>query len=298
MSSLRSRYARRGFLLQGGVALSGGLLASSRWPILAQETEGDRFPISLHQYSLKPLFEADQLSLLDYPAFAKQKLGITNIEFAAEFCQTLYESPDQADAIREQSLALGVKNRILLCADGSALDSPTEAERATAVDEHRKWAQVAERLGCESIRVRASTIGSPKQQLEHAVAGISALCDALRSSKISVLIENIAGHTRDPIWLVEVVERIGKNRVGLVADFGNFDGDIYGGMQRLLPFTQSVCTKSWEFDDAGNETKIDFGRMMKVITASKFRGCIAIEYLGKESVAGILQTKKLIQRYS
>ena len=67
----------------------------------------------------------------------------------------------------------------------------------------------------------------------------------------------------------------------LVAGFGNFfEGDIYAGRNRLLPYAKSICTKSWNFDEQGNETKIDFGRMMSLIKESSFRGCIAIEHLG------------------
>ena len=152
-------------------------------------------------------------------------------------------------------------------------------------------------MGCEFIRVRASTEGDRNEQLDHATKGIGALCNALDDSPVSVLIENIAGCSRDPDWLVALVNRIGAKRVGLIADFGNFEGDIYEGMRRLLPFTKSVCTKSWEFDEQGNETKIDFARMMSIIKESSFRGCIAIEYLGTETVAGVRATAELINRY-
>ena len=156
---------------------------------------------------------------------------------------------------------------------------------------------MAEHLGCEFIRVRASSEGERGDQLDHAASGIGALCEELRGSSVSVLIENIAGFSRDPDWLVELVTRIGPERVGLIADFGNFDGDIYAGMQRLLPHAKSICTKSWEFDDQGNETKIDYARMMRIIKKSEFRGCIAIEYLGTEPVQGVRKTAALINRY-
>ena len=63
------------------------------------------------------------------------------------------------------------------------------------------------------------------------------------------------------------------------------------------PYTKSVCTKSWEFDQQGNETKIDFEKMMNIVKESSFRGCIAIEYLGDEPVAGVRKTADLIKQY-
>lgn len=298
MNALNLRKSRRAFLSQSTLALA-GLAISPRGPLaMAQPNLAERFQISLHQVSLKPLFDHGKLDLLNYAAFAKRTLEISNIEFAAEFCVDLLASPEKSDAIREQSKQVGVTNRVLLCADGEALDAVGTKERSDAIDAHVKWAKVAERLGCENIRVRASTEGDRQQQLAHAAAGIGGLCDALESSPVSVLIENIAGLSSDPEWLVELVEKIGPQRVGLVADFGNFDGDIYAGMKRILPYAKSVCTKSWEFDAAGNETKIDFAQMMELIIDSEYRGCIAIEYLGKEPVPGIRKTAALVERFS
>ena len=84
--------------------------------------------------------------------------------------------------------------------------------------------------------------------------------------------------------------------MGLIADFGNFDGDLYEGMKRLLPHTKSLCTKSREFDAEGNETTIDFGRMMQLVKASPYRGCIAIEHLGDEPLAGLRKNIALVQK--
>lgn len=299
MHAIEFRNSRREFLQGSTLAVAGWAWGSIRTAGIAQEAN-ERFSLSLHQYSLKPLFDAGEIDLLGYPKFAKEKLGISNIEFAAEFCADLFAAPEKADEIRMQAKQVGVSPRVLLCADGQALDSATSPGRSAALIEHLQWATVAEHLGCESIRVRASTPGDRGQQLANAAEGIGALCDALqsRSSRVSVLIENIAGFSRDPDWLVELVEKIGSERVGLVADFGNFDGDLYAGMRRILPLTKSICTKSWEFDADGNETKIDFKRMMKLIKDSQFRGCIAIEYLGTEPVAGIRQTAALVRRFS
>ena len=289
--------SRRNFL-QGSVQSVAGLAAGS---LLAQANAlaaaDDRFELSIHQYSLKKLFEEGQLDTFAYPGFVKEQFGFTNVEFAVEFCDALRADPKKGDAIRDRSEQLGVKHRALLCGAEPTLDAPNEKDRQAAVEDHLKWAEVAEHLGCEFIRVRASTEGDRNEQLDHATKGIGALCSALDDSPVSVLIENIAGFSRDPDWLVALVNRIGAKRVGLIADFGNFEGDIYEGMGRLLPFTKSVCTKSWEFDEQGNETKIDFARMMSILKESSFRGCIAIEYLGKEPVAGVRKTAELINRY-
>ncbi len=300
MKAILHPQSRRTFLRQSIVAASGLAASQLVSPAGAQSKNTPRFEISLHQYSLKPLFDAGQLDVFEYPRFVKEKLGLANIEFAAEFCGPLLDDLDKADALRRTSEAAAVRNRVFLCSADTALDAADENARQQAVEDHLRWAQVAQRLGCESIRVRAGTEGDLQDQLKHASAGIGALCEALESSPVSVLIENITGPSRDPEWLVQLVERIGRKRVALLADFGNFDGDFYAGMKQLLPLTKSICSKSWDFDAQGNETKIDYARMMKIIKESDFRGCISIEYLGTTlpPVAGIQATAKLIERLS
>ena len=285
-------------LLRCGIQASAGIAAGTllvRTP--AHAALSDRYELSIHQYSLKSLFDEGKLTTAEYPKYVKEQFGFDNVEFAVEFCEPLREDLSRADRISERSKQLGIKHRALLCGAEPALDSPSAETRRRALDDHLRWAEVAKHLGCKFIRVRASSEGDHQQQLRHAAEGIGALCDALADEPLSVLVENITGPSSDPDWLVELVERVGANRLGLIADFGNFAGDIYAGMKRLLPYSKSVCTKSWEFDEDGNETKIDFQKMMGLIKDSTFEGCIAIEYLGEDPVEGVRQTAELIKRY-
>ena len=275
------RTSRRVFLNQAICAAAGVALGPLATAAPKRKTAGPRFEISLHQKSLERLFGSKKLDLRNFPKFAKDVLGLSNIEFSVEWCAHLLDAPEKADEYRKIAADNGVKIRTLLCAAKPALDAKTLKEREVAIAEHIKWVKVAEHLGCDAIRLRASTKGDPKKIIEYAEHGLGTLCNAIRSSPVSPLIENTKECSRDADWLVDLVNRIGRKRVGLLADFANFDNDIYEGMEKLLPYTEEVCTKSWEFDAEGNETKIDFQRMMKIIKDSKFRGCIAIEYRGK-----------------
>jgi sugar phosphate isomerase/epimerase len=290
--------SRRTFLRQSVLGALGAMLASVHASASASKGDEKRFELSLHHGSLKPLIDNDALSLMGYAKFAGEQLGIHNIEFGADFCAELLGDAKKTRKLRKVSKRNGVRNRVLLDAAEPALDAPTMEEREAAIASYVKWAKVAEGLGCEFIRVRASSPGDRNTQLANAAHGIGTLCDKLKSSPVSVLIENVAEFSRDPSWLIALVKRIGTDRVGVLADFGNFDGDLYDGMKQLLPYTKSVCTKSWAFDAAGEETKIDYKRMMNIIKASKFHGCIAIEYLGDNPVDGVRKTAALIKKHS
>ena len=61
-----------------------------------------------------------------------------------------------------------------------------------------------------------------------------------------------------------------------------------------------VSAKSYDFDEFGNETTIDFKKMMDIIKEFNYQGFLGIEYEGNmlSELEGIDLTKNLIQKYN
>ncbi|WP_311195988.1 hypothetical protein [Antarcticibacterium sp. 1MA-6-2] len=59
---------------------------------------------------------------------------------------------------------------------------------------------------------------------------------------------------------------------------------------------KAVSAKSYDFNEQGQETTIDFGRMLKIVKDAGYTGYIGIEFEGENLSAeeGILATKKLL----
>ena len=74
---------------------------------------------------------------------------------------------------------------------------------------------------------------------------------------------------------------------------------MYKGVAELMPYAKSVSAKTYNFDSDGNETKIDYEKMMKIVKDNNYRGFIGVEYegYGLSEKDGILATKKLIKRF-
>ena len=72
--------------------------------------------------------------------------------------------------------------------------------------------------------------------------------------------------------------------------------DIYKGVAELMPYAGAVSAKSFDFDEQGNESSIDFRAMLKLVKAANYQGYIGIEYEGNKlsEEAGIRATKKLL----
>jgi hypothetical protein len=74
--------------------------------------------------------------------------------------------------------------------------------------------------------------------------------------------------------------------------------DPYEGVTEFLPFAKGVSAKSYNFDDNGNETFLDYGRLLKIVKDSGFNGYIGIEYEGEKlsEPQGIKATRALIEK--
>ncbi|HEU4386851.1 MAG TPA: TIM barrel protein, partial [Blastocatellia bacterium] len=124
------------------------------------------------------------------------------------------------------------------------------------------------------------------------------------SHQINVIVENHGGLSSNGAWLSAVIRRVNNPRCGTLPDFGNFNlgngqqYDRYKGVQELMPFAKGVSAKSGEFDEKGDEKRIDYRRMMKIVVDAGYRGHVGIEYSGNtlSEPDGIRATKKLLER--
>ena len=89
---------------------------------------------------------------------------------------------------------------------------------------------------------------------------------------------------------------------GTLPDFGNFtirEGekyDRYKGIRELMPYAKGVRAKTYDFDEQGNETSMDFRRILQIVLKAHYHGYIGKEYEGSRlsEKQGILATQKLL----
>jgi sugar phosphate isomerase/epimerase len=87
-------------------------------------------------------------------------------------------------------------------------------------------------------------------------------------------------------------------------DFGNFwineteCYDYYQGVEELMPYAKGVSAKSYDFDEGGNETTLDYERLIRIVTSAGYDGYIDVEYEGIRLTEpeGIRATKALLER--
>jgi sugar phosphate isomerase/epimerase len=115
---------------------------------------------------------------------------------------------------------------------------------------------------------------------------------------VHVLVENHGGLSSDPASLLRVLESAGTPWVGTLPDFGNFPPgtDRYAAVRAMMPFAKAVSAKCYDFDEGGQETRIDFGRMLRIVLDAGYRGHVGIEYEGTRlgEHEGILAARELL----
>ncbi len=262
------------------------------------------FKISLAEWSLNNSLADKKLTNLDFPQVAKQEFGIDAIEYVNSFFKTEVDDPKYLEQLKQRCEDAGVKSLLIMVDGEGDLGDSDEAKRKQAVANHQRWLEAAKFLGCHSIRVNAASSGSYNEQIERAADGLSRLAESGSKLGLNVIVENHGGLSSNGAWLAKVIENVGKENCGTLPDFGNFriEGDQwydrYKGVTELMPFAKAVSAKSHDFDEAGNETKTDYLKMLKIVRDAGYRGYVGVEYEGdkQSEYDGIRATKTLLER--
>lgn len=114
---------------------------------------------------------------------------------------------------------------------------------------------------------------------------------------------------------MKVINGTGKSNCGTLPDFGNFciaeegygslfDGsckefyDPYKGVSEMIVKAFGVSAKSYDFDEEGNETTLDYNRLIKILKDAGYKGFVGVEYEGSRlsEEEGIIATKTLLEK--
>jgi len=288
---------RRQFLATSSAALASATAAN--WGFAQDSAPGKPFKISLAQWSLhKPLF-AKEIDNLDFAKVAKERFGIEAVEYVNQFFKDKAKDAKYLEEMKKRTSDLGVTNVLIMIDGEGGLGNSDSAKRTTAVENHYKWVDAAKYLGCHSIRVNAETDKPYEEGSKLAADGLRRLSEYAKPLGINVIVENHGGLSSNGKWLSETIRATGMENCGTLPDFGNFyDYDRYQGVTDLMPLAKAVSAKSYDFDAQGNETKIDFAKMMKIVLDAGYRGWVGIEYEGSRLSPddGIKATKKLLEK--
>ncbi len=287
---------RRQFLTTTTAAAAG--LTS---PLLAEKSADlrERFQIGIQEYTFHRWINAGKLDHVDYPALAKEKLGIEYIEYWNRPFGGKHTDKTYVGELVKRTTGEGLTNVLILVDAKNQLDAKDQAQRDRAVEEHKGWIDCAAQLGCKAVRVNCRSGGDREANLEQMADGLGRLCAYADGTGVKAVIEPHGGNSQDPDWLLAAMARLDSPNAGLLPDFNNFGSyDRYEAVTKTLPHAVAVCAKAFGFGEDGNESRTDYLRMLKIVHESDFSGVITVEFEGRDMdpIEGALKTKELIWR--
>ena len=269
----------------------------------------NKIKISLAQWSLHNIINRREISPYDFPKLASE-WGFSGIEHVNALYNDVMDSNNKNLALKtfvkkNNQLAEDhdIKNLMIMIDGEGDLCEKNRNKRLNAVENHYPWVETAAAMGCHSIRINLFV---PSGQAYNAndwkntsIESLGKIGEYAESYGVNVLVENHGGLSSNAKSLIEVINAVGKNNCGTLPDFGNFclrreknerwdnkcleEYDKYQGIDELMDKSLgSVSAKSYDFDNQGNETSIDYERMVKIIKKHDFSGYIGVEYGGGE----------------
>ena len=278
------------------------------------------FKTSLAQWSIHNSIREDGLSPYEFAKIAHE-LGFEGLEYVNALYSDVTNSEDKASAMEEfitrnNDLAAkyNLKN-VLIMIDGEGdLASSNPEERMIAVENHKLWIDAASKMNCSAIRINLKGEKEIENWIKYSVESFGALGEYAKPLNINVIVENHGGLSSNASLLMKVINQVNLENCGTLPDFGNFcmsEGygslkennckdlyDPYLGISEMLPKAFGLSAKSYAFDSNGDETSLDYYRLLSIAKDAGYNGFIGVEYEGNilSEKDGIIATKKLLEK--
>jgi len=282
---------------------------------LQKTSEMTQPKISLAQWSLHKAFFNGELKAENFASIAKNDFGISAVEYVNQFYNDHSTDEKFWLAMKQRATDAGVQSLIMMVDEKEKLGDSDNVRRTNAVEDHYKWVHAAKLLDCHSIRVNAFGDGEPEALKAALVDGLGRLTSYAAAENIHVILENHGLHTSNAAYMVDLIKEVNNPFLGTLPDFGNWCtsaewggtkesqncDEIYdpaAGLGAFLPHAKGVSAKSYEFDEHGNDTIIDYPKLLQLVKDADFDGHIGIEYEGENlnETDGIIATKMLIEK--
>ncbi|MFQ3335015.1 MAG: sugar phosphate isomerase/epimerase [Candidatus Arcticimaribacter sp.] len=276
------------------------------------------FKLSLAQWSLNNAIRGGTMDPYNFASKAHE-LGFEGLEYVNQLYKDIVDSKNQPAALKnfiarnnEKAAAHSLKNLLIMIDNEGDLSVSSAVERKKSVENHHKWVETAAAMGCHSIRINLFGDNDPKIWVKNSKESLLSLGTYASKYNINVIVENHGYLSSNAELLMEVLNDVDLSNCGTLPDFGNFclektngerwgancirEYDRYQGVKELMPRAFAVSAKANEFDAQGNETGIDYKRMLQIVKNAGFNGYIGVEYEGQKlsEEAGILATKNLL----
>jgi sugar phosphate isomerase/epimerase len=252
-------------------------LAVATWPFRS-EIESPR-----NEYRDK---KRPGVDLGDFAAKVRERFGVPGVEpLSAHFPST---DERYLKGFREKIEKAGVHVVDIPVDNEHSYYDADAAKRKRAVENGKKWVDIAVMLGSPSVRTSIAEAKNAKPNVEVAAESLRALVDYAAGKNVLVDLENDNLVSEDAFFVAKLVEKVNHPYLYALPDFCNsmLSGNEKFGYEAVTAMFQhayNIChVKDSEVDDSGKVFRVDLKKVFGILKASNYKGYCSMEWEGPE----------------
>lgn len=156
-----------------------------------------------------------------------------------------------------------------------------EKERRENIDKVQKWVDIAAYLGAPILRIFAGAAKELSQpdRWDKVIKCLRECADYGEKKGIVLGLENHGGFSADEV--LRMIKETNSEWLRLTLDTGNFPACPYESIRRTAPLAVIVHAKLYELDGAGQEKRLDYGKILTILRERNYLGFLSIEFEGE-----------------
>jgi sugar phosphate isomerase/epimerase len=253
-------------------------LAVATWPFRA-EIES---PANDYRDRMKP-----GMDLRNWVAQIPEKFGVRGVEpLSSHFPST--------DARYLQDFRKAIENahlhvvNIPVDNEFSFFDAEA-ANRKKAIDNSKKWVDIAVAIGSPSVRTSMGDPKNSKPDVDLAAGSLEQLADYAAKKNVQVNLENDNLVNEDAFFIVKVIEKANHPYLHALPDFCNSMATDnaafnYQAVKAMFEHAYNIChVKDSEVGEGGKVYRISMKLTFGIVKAANYRGYFSMEWEGPEN---------------
>jgi|ERR1700722_10900891 len=225
-----------------------------------------------------------QMELKDFAAHVDEKFKIHKIELWSP----VFPSTDEKYLEELRAAVEKARSTIVdIAVDaGHSQYSADVAERERAVAASKHWLDVGATLGSPSIRIHIQGAKDSKPDVALAADTLSRVAEYGAKKNIVVHLENDDPVSEDPLFIVQLIEKVNNPWLRALPDFGNsvvaheHDPEFaYRAIDAMFAHAYGIChVKDGEPNEQGKSVQVDLARTFGILKKNGYKGYCSIEY--------------------
>jgi sugar phosphate isomerase/epimerase len=305
-----SAISRRRFLQSSAAALAASRAAISREAFSAATEPNLNFPsdprerLAVPSWPFRAYIQAPNnwwardrklpgIDLKDFAAMVVERFKVRNIEPLSEHFNSTEASYLRELRANTEKAGAQVIN-IAVDSHYSFYDS-LEAQRRKAVDDGKKWIDIAVAIGSPSVRLHIAEAHNVKPDVARAADSLKQLAEYGGQKNVLVNLENDDNVTEDPFFIVQVIEKVDHPYLHALPDFCNSmltHDQEFNNRAMAAMFKHAYNISHVKDSEIGEKKKlytVDLAKCFEIAKAAGYRGYFSMEWEGEGELNGGVQ---------